>query len=70
MKKFKLNRKVTQNECPWLDEDFEKDTIVYKYYGCTYGCVSQGGIPVTFAQDETPFSEIPTSALTEIQPNT
>lgn len=66
MKKFKINRKVTQEECPWLEETFEIDTIVFEYCGCTYGCISPNGVPVTFAPNETPFSEIPKNALAEI----
>lgn len=66
MQKFKINRDVTQNECSWLEKDFKKGTIVYEYCGATYGCVGAGGIPVTFAPGQTPFSEIPASALSEI----
>ena len=67
MSKFKINRKVTQDECSWLDEDFEIGQIVFEYFGCTYGCISSSGLPVTFAPDETPFFEIPADALTEMQ---
>jgi len=66
MTKFKINRKVTQEECPWLEETFEIGQIVFEYFGYTYGCVSPSGIPVTFALNETPFFEIPADALTEI----
>jgi len=35
--KFELKRTVTQEECPWLNRDYEKGEIVYKFYERTYG---------------------------------
>jgi len=57
-----LNRDVTQKECRWLDEDLKEGTIVYQFFGCTYGCVDSG-VPVTLEQDKTPFNEVPWDAV-------
>jgi len=59
-----LNRDVTVKECPWLDSDLPKGTLVHEYDGCTYGCISYRGVAVTLIKDETPFFEIPNDALT------
>lgn len=66
MKKLKINREVTQDECPWMEEPLEAGTVVFEYLGYTYGCISPNGMAVTFASGETPFFEIPMDALTEI----
>lgn len=57
-----LNRNVTRKECPWLDEDINLGTTVYKYYGPTYGCIDDG-IPVTLLSDKTPFMEVPEDSV-------
>jgi len=36
---------------------------VYKYSGCTYGCITDTGIAVTEVEGETPFFEVPKSAV-------
>lgn len=61
--KYKLKRTVSTTECPWLDENIEKGSIVYKYYGHTYGCISPLGIACTMKEGETPFLEIPRDSL-------
>lgn len=61
--KYEVTRDVTVSECSWLDEDIKKGTVVYKYYGATYGCVNPYGIACTMEEDKTPFLEIPLSAL-------
>lgn len=65
-KKFKINRRITQKECPCMEEPLEAGTVVFEYLGYTYGCISQSGIPCTIAPDKTPFFEIPANALSEI----
>lgn len=67
MDKLKVTRKVTQEECDWLDEDIEEGTVVYEYSGCTYGCCGDGR-PVTMEPGQTPFFEMPEDALEEIAP--
>ena len=66
--KFKIRRKLTTNECHWLDNDIEKGTIVYHYGGATYGCISAVGIAVSMEPNKEPFFEVPFSAVEEIDP--
>ena len=60
--KLKLIRKVTTEECFWLDEDMNEGDIVYVYDGYTYGCIGDG-IAVTKEYDVTPFFELPLDSL-------
>lgn len=39
---MKLSRDVTKAECPWLDADLSAGTEVYRFDGCTYGCIGSG----------------------------
>lgn len=63
---LKITRDLTQNEFPWLDGDIKKGSIVYKYYGYTYGCIRSGGVAVTNKPDKTPFFEVPCDAVETI----
>lgn len=60
-----LNRDVTTQECDWLDEEIKKGTTVYEFHGCTYGCVSPGGVAVTLEDGKAPFFEIPADSIGE-----
>lgn len=60
--KYELTRDVTKDECTWLDADLAKGTIVYKYSGITYGCISPRGRAVS-VEIGGPFLEIPRDAL-------
>jgi hypothetical protein len=62
--KFRLTRTVTRKECPWLDRTFRKGTIVFRFYGCTYGSIGPEGIAVTEdPEGKLPFTELPNDAL-------
>lgn len=61
MRKLITTRKVTKEECPWLDKDIEEGSTVYEYFGCTYGCISSG-IAVSAVDGVDPFFEIPHDA--------
>ena len=50
-----------------FEDEFKKGDIVYRYSGCTYGCISNEGIACTIKKDETPFIEIPKEELEEIE---
>lgn len=65
---YEVTRTVTKTECHWLDQDIEAGTTVYRYDGCTYGCISPGGVAVTAEPHVTPFFELPRSALREARP--
>lgn len=56
-------RELTLVECPWLDWRINPGRTVFKYSGCTYGCISEEGIAVSDKSDETPFYEVPFDAV-------
>lgn len=58
-----VNRDLKKSKYPWLDNDIEKGTVVYRYYGCTYGCISPNGIAVSMEENEPPFLEIPSDSF-------
>lgn len=59
-----LTREVTIEECDWLDKNIKSGTIVYKFYGTTYGCVGSSGMAVTFSKEgDNPFFELPYDSL-------
>lgn len=64
---FVLTRNVTVSECPWLDNDIEEGTIVHRYKGYTYGCISDNGIAVTLKPDTLPCMELPIDSLKVIK---
>lgn len=66
MKKYLVTRDVEPSECNWLKETVKKNTILYKYQGPTYGCISWSGVAVTAEQDKTPFFEMPYDVLREL----
>jgi hypothetical protein len=59
---FIVTRDVTPEECHWLTTTIKRGHIVHEYNGCTYGCIGSG-IAVTDNLNETPFYEMPRSAL-------
>jgi hypothetical protein len=67
LKKYRVIRDVTYNECSWLDRDFIEGEILYEYTGYTYGCISSNGIALTESQDGgEPFFEFPYNAVEEM----
>ena len=67
MKEFLVERDVTIEECDWLQATIKKGTVVYKFYGTTYGCIGPGGIAITLEKNSKfPFLELPYSALQEV----
>lgn len=62
---MKLTRRVTRDECPWLDRDFEVGETVYLYSGATYGCIGPAGIACSIDPDMGPFFELPRAALSQ-----
>jgi hypothetical protein len=65
--KYRVKRLITKKECTWLDNDVKEGTIVHKFHGHTYGCISPNGIAITFHlpadNTHTPFFELPRDAL-------
>ena len=63
MKVLILTRRVTQEECPWLDRDYELGETVWSYGGAVYGCIGPTGTAVCAKSAELPFFELPNNAL-------
>jgi hypothetical protein len=63
---YVTNRKITRKECPWLDKPIAVGTLVFRYNGHTYGCISKNGIAVTENCDELPFFELPRDAVNKV----
>jgi len=66
---YVVKRRLDHDECPWFchHDVFEKGDVVYRYTGCTYGCISEGGVAVTRSPDQNPFFQVPMDALEEIK---
>ena len=60
--KLVLTRDVPRAECQWLDRDMKRGETVYRYNGCTYGCIA-GGVACTENPGQTPFFELPIDAF-------
>jgi len=67
MAKLKITRDVTVKECNWLEENFKEGDTVFRYSGCTYGCISFLGTACSKEKGKEPFFEIPTNALIMIE---
>lgn len=67
MEVFEITRDLTTDECHWLSETIKKGTLVYKYHGHTYGCISHRGTAVTKEHNKLPFFEVPYNAIIEIK---
>lgn len=54
---------VTQDLSPetyhWLTKAIPKGTVVHRFYGQTFGAVSDDGIACTLEPDKHPFFEVP-----------
>lgn len=64
MRSGNLNRIVSVTECTWLDQDLPNGKAVFKYDGCTHGCVTSDGVAVSDTPGELPFYEVPSDAVT------
>lgn len=58
-------RTIEPSECHWLNEIVDAGTIVQRFTGVTYGCISPTGTAVLFEPNGT-FCEIPKDALLQI----
>lgn len=64
--RMKLVKNVSKTKYRWLRRDFQKDEIVYQYFGYTYGCITENGIACCFEPNTNPFFELPRDALLKI----
>ena len=62
--KLHVTRNVTKEECPWLERTVTKGEPVYRFYGCTYGCIG-AGVAVSYQDGKTPFFELPRDTVSE-----
>jgi uncharacterized Fe-S cluster-containing MiaB family protein len=60
--KFITTRYLPESE-NYSGRAIQKGEIVFRYRGCTYGCISSEGVACTFAPDVEPFFEIPSDAI-------
>ena len=64
-----LSRDVTKEECAWLEKDYKKGEVIYKYHGHTYGCIGPEGMACSKEYGEDPFFEIPLDAIDHVGSN-
>lgn len=65
---YAITRRITRKEQPWMadGEVIEAGEVVYKYRGCTYGCIGSDGVAVCRVPGQNPFFEVPADALQEV----
>ncbi len=62
--KYTLTRDVLRtDDGSYADKDYFKGDIIFKYSGCTYGCVSDDGMAMCEIEGEGPFFQMPRDAL-------
>ena len=66
MTNYLVTRDISTKECNWLEETITKGTVVYGFYGATYGCIGPRGVAVSFEEEKNPFFELPRDALKEL----
>jgi hypothetical protein len=58
-----VNRRLSEDE-NYSGRAIEAGEKVVRYLGCTYGCITLGGIAVTFSLDGSePFFEVPEDSV-------
>lgn len=65
---FIVTRRIDKTEQPWMEDHDHVDegATVYEYDGHTYGCISAGGVAVTFEPNVEPFFQVPSDALKQV----
>ncbi|MDX2001367.1 MAG: hypothetical protein SFW35_02990 [Chitinophagales bacterium] len=58
-----LNKDLLKADHRWLKRDFLAGEQLFLWRGLTHGCIGPDGIAVCLVDEETPFFEVPTSAL-------
>lgn len=61
---YTVTRDVTRKECRWLESDVPAGTVLYEYWGYTYGCIHTG-IAMSKEPGKEPFFEMPRDALSK-----
>ena len=58
-----INRDITPDECPWLDETVAKGTTVIRFDKYTYGCIADGIAVTKDVLGDYPFFEVPRDSV-------
>jgi len=66
-----MERKIVHNKMKFkvirdMGVGFKVGTIVYKFDGCTYGCIGDG-MAVTLKAGEYPFFELPLDSIVKVE---
>ena len=59
-------RDIRTEECPWLGNDIPAGTLLYRFTGITYGCITPEGTAVSEEKDVNPFFEIPDDSFRDV----
>lgn len=64
---YRATRTLSSDNCPWFPDTeivFE-GTIMRRFVGVTYGCISDNGVAITFdlKDGDGPFLEVPKDAI-------
>lgn len=60
-------RKITKDECVWLDADIPEGELLYICTKPTYGAVSCTGTAITRSEDgDYPFFELPNDSIRRV----
>eukprot|EP00658_Telonema_sp_P-2_P019261 TRINITY_DN17585_c0_g1_i4.p2 TRINITY_DN17585_c0_g1~~TRINITY_DN17585_c0_g1_i4.p2 ORF type:complete len:164 (+),score=38.35 TRINITY_DN17585_c0_g1_i4:249-740(+) len=67
---LRISRKMTPEQLTVAGnpEGLAVGTIVHAWQGHTYGVISPAGVPVSMVEGETPFFEVPATALEVLHP--
>jgi len=63
MKFYKINRTLSKEVYPWLNNDVEEGTVVQRFKKCTYGCIGDGVAVTRNPDGDYPFFEVPADCL-------
>ncbi len=61
--KYRVTRVLTRKEASNIEGIIRKGDVVYRYTGCTYGCISPMGTAVSIEENKNPFFEMPNDSI-------
>lgn len=54
-----VKKDLSPDEYDWLTHTIPKGTMVYRFYGQTFGSISDDGVAMSLEPDKNPFFEVP-----------
>lgn len=64
MSEYTFTRDIKKtDDGSYADRDYVKGDTVFRYSGCTYGCISGDGMAMCEVEGEGPFFQMPRDAL-------